>query len=754
MSQFPTQPTPPNRSRRSMGFDFGQAQPTQRDVVPFASSGPDYSASRQLSGLNDSLNSAIGAAGRFAAGVNQEREQADKQAKYDAAKLAEDQQRAERNAAALRSAELDPQLRDQLERGTIAPLPGESLEDFKNKVLTAYTTDAPPAYRDEMNRILGPRLIGYSVEMAQKGRIVAERNEDDGTVARALFAPNAAAAQAIIDDAAFSTGNTPARVQSIQTRIMLAAAENGNKPLVEAMQSRLGDSAPEQVIKANNALVQHDIRAKTEQREAFYNNVDALILQQAPIEAVASFIDNSGMEPNDKLRAIRTVRGEYADQIRQSQNATEDAFVQGQIDQTAAAVLTGGTAFRPLIAPINLPSGRTVSNADRDAKYRQSFQRQTGFNYGDLFSDDPASIRRSRAYMVAVTDIGVGDPAFASIGKRVSLAADDIGTVTQGDQDAVSAFRKARAFGVATMLFDNNDPSYTVLDNASRMIDRGGQPNGLTVTPKEAILTAKRQYADGLLNKGVTSEDTTRAFNADPSLTPQQAQRVARTAKNYGLTSTREQALEDAMKAELVDTTNLLIPSGPQKFWDIVNPLNANPFDFLGQVNSPAFGTREGKRFDLGVLATSDETTKTAIGAAAGVILSRRVDEAAKKNPLAGITADSFYLHTVAPGVWSIREVGNGVALPNDELNRTVTATELSTIAQAYTRVNDKSLPSAMELERLIAATEAKVSQPGTVAGPGGLPPSVFYQQELDSLRRDLKVRKGIDMMKEWSKTK
>lgn len=755
MSQLP-QTGPTTRRARSIGFDFGVSQPTRLDVVPMATTGPDYSASRQLVGLEQSFGGALSEAGQVAASVNQQREHNAMLNERDlaisagaAAKMAEDQARSERNAAALRSAELAPQIAAKINSGELAPLPNQSLEDFAHAVVAQYAGTESPAYAEEMTKLLVPRVIGQQVEMAQQGQAIAQKAEDDGTVARALFASNPAEAQAIIDDAAFATGNTPARVQAIQVRTMLAAAEGGNKALVSAMQERLGNAAPEQIVRANLMLAQYDSQAKTKSREDFYNKVDGLVLQQAPLADIAKFIDGSGMEPGDKLRAVKQVRAEYADQIKRAEAAKENADVQEQIDRGARAVVAGGSAYRPIISPMNLPSGRTISIADQEAAYRNSFQKQTGFQYGDMYAGDKQADERTRAYMVAVTDSGVGDPAMQSIAKRLSFASDDLGKATPGDIQAVSMFRKARAFGVAPMLFDTSDKSYAVLDAASRMIDHGGQPNGLALTPEQAIVAAKRQWADGELNKGITGDDIARVFKADPSLTPEQAQRVARTAKNYALTTDPKTAIEDAMKADLVDTAPLLIPSGPQAFWDAVNPLNLNPFDFGGQINSPAFGTRESKRFDLGILATSDEGTKQALGKAAGTILRQRVEEAQKANPSAGITPDSFYLRSVGPGVWQIKEVGPGVALPNNELNRTVLADDLRAIASAYLQRDDDSLPTAASLEAAIAATERQLANPQqlSVGGPGGKPPIVFAQQELATLKRDLKVRQAIDMI-------
>jgi hypothetical protein len=424
MSQF-SQPSPSNRARRSLGFDFGQANRVQRDIVPITPTGPDYSAPRQLGALSDALTGALGTAGRLAAGINQDRAQeaaeADRLsriAKHDAEKAKDDEERRIRNEAALASANLEPQILDLLDRGTLKPLPDETLEQFKNKVIAEYGGNESPVYHAEMNRLLGPSIIGHMVGLARKGRAVAEQSDDDAVVSRTSMQTNWLDSVAALEEARKSPGMTAPRMTSIAMRSMLIAAENGNREAVTAMQDWLGTKAPEVQQKAKADLAQVDAAlARAEgQRQAdainsFQNAMSRLDILHAPITQKRAMLDAwDGQVPDEVRRSFSKsideeelkIIAEAEKQIKQvvRDQATLDIYT------TAAAAMQSGQ-YATLIDDDfkrTLPDGTEVTeqrNVVRDRLIEKQMQA-----IDDTLAGQPETVRnKAQIAFVAPNDV-------------------------------------------------------------------------------------------------------------------------------------------------------------------------------------------------------------------------------------------------------------------------------------------------------------------------------------------------------------
>lgn len=360
MSNFP-QPGPSFRTRRSFGFDFGQANPIQRAVAPITPTGPDYSSARQINALADSIGGAVSVAGRFAAGINQdraqdeaERERQARLAKMDADQLAADEERRIKNQSALRSHELEPQILDQLDRGEFKPLPGESLEQFKAKIIDTYAGSESVAYRDEMDRLLGPSIIKHMVGLAAKGRAVAEQADDDGAVARASMSDNWLDSVAALEDARQSPGMNDQRLAGIAIRSMLVAAENGNREAVTAMRDWLGSKSPEaqqrakaELAQVDATLARADAARQAEQINAFQNAMSRLDILHAPISQKRATLDAwDGQVPDEVRRTFaKSIDDEEVKIVAQAgEQIKQVAKDQASLDiyATAAAAMQAG----------------------------------------------------------------------------------------------------------------------------------------------------------------------------------------------------------------------------------------------------------------------------------------------------------------------------------------------------------------------------------------------------------------------------
>jgi len=505
--------------RRNPGSGFDRTGVTETLDVPGLPA-PGYIPSSGANLLNQALT-AMGAVGRVAGQLSDERDRNAYAAQRDADRAQADQEKVDRDLEQFHRGQASLAARTQLQslqadiaegKVVVAGDPQEFIDGFVNTA----TEGLSPAYAEQYREILQPALTGV-IRDKQRQILGKQRDENLSLLAEAAVTatPESLANIRETGKREFPTITDAEFADRVFRPAAEAAAVRGDKNAVDALTAAMGDSLPIERQRIGAALESSIARQRRDTEDAFKNDVAGRLIKGESYAATREAINAYGdrIDETTRLQALDqvTAREKQAlTEIRAQQKETyvtqfNSAAIGDAVDRMNRAKETGGAV---VIEDVEDPQGIAPP-----MKRTAIVEEATKVSLAQIAQATPNDPQLAFANQVQfLSDNGVTNPlwertlAAGFVSVSGDLGAEKLGETPPAMLAAFELDSRLNAMNPALRLNHHKDATARNLFDVARTAQKY-TTNG---DPSAALLMARKAFAKGALEgdyyDGVTGD--------------------------------------------------------------------------------------------------------------------------------------------------------------------------------------------------------------------------------------------------------